>query len=193
MKQQTHKRVISLKDVRLASTSGHIIPLEARVPTEIPEPLFLEASKQGCIDYNAQTIQTLKETLAALESDEEIQSLSDPRNIIKEAVKTVMIFGTPEAFTAEGVPKVLAVKASIESDSPLPIPVDRELVYDLYLELEGTAVEVAAPNTRDEKADNLGDGRVKDNLGLDSETSNELSDQLSAATQRAGGDYASEE
>lgn len=187
-RQETHKRVISLKDVRLASTKGHIAILKAKEPKEIPEPLFLEATKAGCIDFNAKTIQTLRETLKALEEDDSIISFDDPRAIVKDAVKTVMVYGEADAFTAAGVPKVLAVKASLDSDTA--IPVDRELVYDLYVELDGDGVSVGSPPEPEVAApadDDLGDGRTEDNLGLDSDTADELSAELSAATEIAAG------
>lgn len=48
------KTVFALRDVRIASLTGHIIRVPANTPVEIPDKLYVEALAAGCVEYDPQ-------------------------------------------------------------------------------------------------------------------------------------------
>lgn len=135
------KKIISLQDVRLASTSGHIILVPARKPTRIPDALYLEAAKNGCIDYDPKLAKAFVEAMAAAATEADEEAVFDPTALIRESVRKVMIFGDKQALTKDGIPKVAAVKSALEillaeEEISVDVAVDREIVYDMFVELQ---------------------------------------------------------
>ena len=135
------KKIISLKDVRLASTTGHIILVKARKPTRIPDQLYLEAHKNGCIDYDPKLAQAFVEAMAAAANEGDEKAAFDPSGLIKESVRKVMIFGDKKTLTKDGIPKVTAVRSALdillaEQEISTEVAVDREIVYDAYVGLQ---------------------------------------------------------
>jgi hypothetical protein len=189
------KKIISLRDVRLATTTGHVALIKARIPTEIPEALWLEAARNGCVDYSAEMVKAFAEALKDIAGSDEDQ-VFDPAQQVREAVRNVMLFGKDDHFTAQGVPKVMAVRAALEAEGETPdVPVTKDLVYDFYLELEGESEDEPAQEPDDGsrydsvqgmKGSDLenADGTVAE---ADEETSSELSAELAAATAAAEG------
>ena len=135
------KKVISLQNVRLASTSGHIILIPARKPTRIPDALYLEAAKNGCIDYDPKLAKAFVEAMAAAANEADEEAAFDPSGLIREAVRKVMIFGDKKSLTKDGIPKVAAVRSTLdillaEEQISVDVAVDREIVYDMFVELQ---------------------------------------------------------
>src|SRR5690606_24118581 len=67
MAQTDSKLILSLRDVRLASTAGHVIRVKKNTPTRIPKALYVLAAQNGCVDYNPQMIEAFKAALAQAE------------------------------------------------------------------------------------------------------------------------------
>jgi hypothetical protein len=151
----THKQVLSLRDVRLASTRGHVILVDAGVPTTIPEALFVEAAKNGCVDYSPAMIEAFKSAVERAESLADGEEPKDSMDVInklaKDAVKHVMLAAedSPELLTAQGLPRVPVVRAAFETlcaDAGVngDVKITLDLVQDFYLQVqeEGDAVEL---------------------------------------------------
>ena len=174
--KQKPKKVIALQETRLSSGTGHDVVIPARIPTYIPWPLWEDAARNGCVDYNPalanDMIKALQEaTELDKASDVDVKAASDPRALIVEAVRSVMLIGDKSAFTGAGVPKVAAVKVALDrvrADQGVKVDValDREIVYDVFLELQDVKPEAAA--VPDIPAGALGDeesgGDVEDML-----------------------------
>jgi hypothetical protein len=160
MTEQTHKQVLSLARVRLASTRGHIIIIEAGIPTTIPAALFLEAAKKGCVDYNPQMIEAFKAAMAnatkqPAEGTNPAAKNIDVMQIAKDAVRQVLLAGQkePELLTSQGLPRLPAVRAAYDMvcgekhvDTELKITTD--LIGTLYLAIQEEAKPAEAPTPR---------------------------------------------
>lgn len=117
MPEQTHKQVFALKETRLASRRGHIIVVPPQTPTKIPRALFVEAAKNGCVDYSDEMVAALTSAaksakVATREADSEVDFLA----LAKSAVSHVLLAANkdPELLTSGGVPRLPAVRAAFE-------------------------------------------------------------------------------
>jgi len=113
---QTHKKVLSLSDVRLASTKGHVVLVPANEPTLIPAALFLEAAKCGCFDYSEEMLEALKAAVAKAEAVEP-EDKPEPIDFMKfarEAVRQTLSAGksAPQLLNSAGLPRLPAVRAA---------------------------------------------------------------------------------
>lgn len=139
------KQILSLRKVRLASTSGHVIIVEPGIPTEIPEQLFVEAAKQGCVDYNKQMIDAFRVAMENAATEAEV-SLAAPSidlvDLVRQSLKQVLLADDKTLLTSAGVPRVPAVRAAYEvlcaqHKVASELKVTPELVTDLFLNLQG--------------------------------------------------------
>ncbi len=137
------KQVFTLADTHLSSTLGHSAFVPAKKPTYITWQLFEVAARSGCVDYSPATADAMLEAIAAVENptsaDEE--AVVDSKRLITDAVRKVMLVGDASTFTDAGVPKLVAVKAFLdqgkaEAGISVDIPLDREIVYDVFLGLQ---------------------------------------------------------
>ena len=147
------KKVIALQETRLSGTLGHTCIVPARIPTTIPEPLYAVAAKSGCVDFDPRMAQAMVDAMqeAAKESsDVDIKAAGNPKLFIIEAVRKVMLLGDASTFTSSGVPKVVAVRKALDVELStqgvtVDVALDREIVYDVFLELQDVKPEAAAP------------------------------------------------
>lgn len=135
-KAKPPKKFFSMRDIRLTGTKGHTALLKANKPKLLPEVLWLEAARKGCIEFDAELIKAAAE--AAKEAVTEEEATSDPRGKVKRAVQQVLMLDDPQTVTKEGVPKVAVVKRVLADPD---IQVSSELVYELYFELTETLEE----------------------------------------------------
>lgn len=147
------KKVIALQETRLAGTLGHTCIVPARIPTTIPEPLYAIAAKSGCVDFDPKMAQAMVDAMkeAAKESsDVDIKAAGDPKSFVREAVRKVMLLGDTSTLTSSGTPKVMAVRKVLDVELAaqgvtVDVAVDREIVYDVFLELQDVRPEDAPP------------------------------------------------
>ena len=147
------KKIIALQETRLSGTLGHTCIVPARIPTTIPNALYDIARKNGCVDFDPKMAQAMVDAMkeAAKESsDVDIKAAGDPKSFVTEAVRKVMLLGDASTFTTAGVPKVMAVRKVLDlelADQGVTIEValDREIVYDVFLELQDVRPEDAPP------------------------------------------------
>lgn len=137
------KQVFALKQTRLISTLGASAVVEPETPTLIPWQLFEAAAQSGCVDYNPAMADAMMKAMAAIESpiaaDE--KAIIDPSDLITAAVRKVMLMGDESAFKPDGTPKLAAVHAFLDAEKiaagvTVDIPLSREIVYDVFLELQ---------------------------------------------------------
>jgi ATP:corrinoid adenosyltransferase len=139
------KVVWSPNTVRLSSTKGATAIIYAGQPKRIPRSLYMEAMKNGCVDYNPQMIQAFKSAIARAENEgyEPTESTFDVMGELKTAIRQVMLAAgeQPELLTADGSPRVAAVRTAFEdacsnvNEDPGQIEVTRELVIQLHQEV----------------------------------------------------------
>lgn len=133
------KKFFSMRTVRLTGTSGHTAIVKATKPTLLPEVLWMEAIRRGCIEFDPEMITAAAEAAkAAAQEEVEAEATVEPKVIVRRAVQQVLMLDDPSALTNEGVPKVAVVKRLVGDPS---IQIRSEMVYDLFLELtdgEGT-------------------------------------------------------
>ena len=97
----------SLVDVRLASTTGHVVIIEANRPRAIPVDLHAEALARGCAPVAA--AEDEDKAPAAPEGDARDET-------IREGIKQLIALNDESNFTGSGVPKVPAVKKAVGFD-----------------------------------------------------------------------------
>ncbi len=145
------KKVIALSETRLAGTLGHTIIIPARKPTRIPKSLYLEAAKRGCVDYDPRMAKAFLDALReAGELGDQDEIVINPQALAKQAVRKVMLLGDKSAFTANGVPKVAAVRRALdmqleEDEITAEVALTKTMVYDVFLELQDEDALEAAP------------------------------------------------
>jgi hypothetical protein len=116
--------VKSLRDVRVATLSGHMIPVEAMRPTFVPQAVLADAQRAGCVTCDEHGKIVLEDGLqsAALHEDkDEIPFLppedrEDPakrKRVIKLAVLKCFKKNQREDFGTNGVPKAGVVSRMI--------------------------------------------------------------------------------
>jgi hypothetical protein len=113
----TGKQVVSIANVRLASTAGPVILVEAGKPTWIPNVLFSEASLRGCVDYDPRMIEMFR-SLEAGVTGEPSPTGPDQQGLAETAVRQVLIAAadSPELLaTTTNLPRVPAVQAAFEA------------------------------------------------------------------------------
>lgn len=120
--------VLSLRDLRLASTTGHVINIPANTPTEIPAELLTEAYRFGCISVDPETQET--------QPDVEVKEPGDPLDReahVREAIKKVIAAGDPQDIKRDGVPKNYAVTREIEESLR---PVTAGEIFDQFSQMD---------------------------------------------------------
>ena len=158
--QPTNKEVIALRKTRLASTRGHIIIVEPGVPTRIPQALFLEAAKCGCVDYSPEMFNAFENAMAKAKETVETDDGSDPMQVadkhLKDAVRTVLLAAQddPGLLTGQGVPRVPAVRAAFEelcarAQVNPQVNVNADLVQDYFLRVQEIAEGVELDMSRE--------------------------------------------
>jgi hypothetical protein len=188
MPEQSHKEVISLSRVRLASTRGHIVIIEPTTPTRIPAALFLEAAKKGCVDYNPQMIEAFKFAMAKAAQAEGSEpnanetSPIEPMKFVKDSVRQVLAAGAsePELLTAQGLPRLPAVRAAFdamcgEAHVDTDVKVTTELIGTIYLEIQEELKPTPALTARYPSGVPQGDLEGEEAGGLDEATLERLS------------------
>lgn len=158
------KKVIALKETFLNTTLGHSAIIPARIPTRIPPPLFDVAARSGCVDYNPEMANAMVEAMkdaADTASDADVEAHADPKALVREAVRKVMLLGDKSTFTTAGIPKVTAVKVALdraitEQEIKVEVALDREIVYDVFVELQDVKPET--PEAPDLPPADLSDG-----------------------------------
>jgi hypothetical protein len=153
------KEVLSLRQVRLASRRGHIIIVQPGIPTQIPEALFLEAAKNGCVDYNPQMVEAFKAAVASAARNDAAspavtKTAVDAAKLAKDAVRQVMLAGMkgPELLTSTGLPRLPAVRAAYDElcgvnhvEPELKITTD--LIGAMYLDIQDEGVPEKAEDS----------------------------------------------
>ena len=139
---ENFKTVLSLRDVRLASTAGHIVQVKAGVPKRIPNVLFLEAAKNGCVDYNPQMIEAFRAAVERAESMEDTDNVDDVDRMMLDSVRQVLLAAddNPMLLTQDGSPRVPAVRAAYEhicatNHITSDVKITPDLVRDYYLRI----------------------------------------------------------
>lgn len=99
--------VKSLRDVRIASLTGHIALIKANTPTRIPDAILEEALMQGCVPTDETPV--LKQ-----EQEPEEPSPQDDGMTFEMALDSALIAlinqDDDEDFTKDGRPKVLSAE-----------------------------------------------------------------------------------
>ena len=146
------KQVITLKETFLTGVLAHSVLVPAKEPTYIPWQLFEAAARSGCVDYNPKMAQVMIDAMDAVENPTEAdaETAANPEVLIESAIRKVMLLGDASTFTDAGVPKVAAVKAFLdqgkaEAGISVDIPLDREIVYDVFLGLQDVTPESVDP------------------------------------------------
>jgi len=141
--ESTHKQVLALRATRLASVRGHIVLIPAGEPTWIPKALYLEAAKNGCVDYNPEMIAAFQAAIDKVKEGELGEDMVDVDKIAKDAVRHVMLASAtnPGIVTTTGVPRVAAVRIAFEelcADQGVKsdVKITTELVTDYYLQVQ---------------------------------------------------------
>lgn len=116
--------VKSLRDVRIETLAGHIIPVKALVPTFVPQPVLADAQRAGCVTCDEHGKIVLEDGLQAaplFDAGDDIPFLApedrdDPAKrarVIKLAVLKCFKKNDRENFGTNGVPKVGVVSRMI--------------------------------------------------------------------------------
>ena len=164
------KEVFCLEETRLISTLGASAIIAAKTPTLIPWQLWEAAAMAGCVDYKPEMAEAM---LEALESAAEAVDPSDPADMIRSAVHDVMLSGDTSAFKEDGTPKLVAVEAYLAQAKAdigytADIPLDSEIVYDVFLGLQDVKPADPEPEplpAADLEGEDKGGGSVWDMLG----------------------------
>lgn len=91
---------LSLRDLRIASTTGHVVTIKANEPTFIPEPVRTEAEALGCVP-----VDQIKEAPKV-----EVELSDDARRAkLLEAIDILATTGNEKDFTVDGRPRARAV------------------------------------------------------------------------------------
>ncbi len=150
--KKPRKQVFCLTETFLNGTLGHSAIIPAREPIWIPWQLFELAAKNGVVDYNPEMAGAMIEAIESVEhaNDKDEEAVTDPTKYITEAVRKVMLLGDKSAFTIDNVPKLVAVRAFLDqelSDAGVSVhvPLDREIVYDVFLGLQDVKSEEPTP------------------------------------------------
>ena len=168
------KDVLSLRTVRITSVQGPCAIVEAGKPKRIPRALFLEAARNGCVDYNPEMVQAFRNAVLAsseAESKENADAVSYDR-LMKDAVRQVLIAAeeAPELLTRNGTPRVAAVRSAFDSacaelDVTPDIEINRELIETVFEQVDAADTASALDRSKEggyipPSVDRLGDGEV---------------------------------
>lgn len=116
--------VKSLRDVRIASLSGHVVEVEALVPTFVPKPLLAEAQMMGCVqcdEHGKIVVDDGLKTAPLHEEKDEIPFLPPEereipekrQRVIRMAVVRVFKKNDRTDFGSSGVPKAVVIQRMI--------------------------------------------------------------------------------
>lgn len=123
--------MISLRNFRLASTTGHVIQFEARVARDVPDVLVPEAMAAGCVPTDETDIPFHEDlSRAKIEFQGDIR-----RSMLFLAVKLVAETNAAKDFDGGGVPKVKTI-----SDR-LGYEVSRKELIDIWQQYLTTKAE----------------------------------------------------
>ena len=134
--------MISLRNFRLANTSGHCVLVEANTPTMIPDPLRQDAIMAGMIDYN-EPLATVPEPIVAapvapvapvpvaaepvptppetVEAPTQVEDTGvDDAEALSTAVRKLLVRNDPTDFKNDGTPKVIKVVAEMPPECKRP-------------------------------------------------------------------------
>lgn len=148
-KPHQHKDFFSLRRIRVASTSGHIVWIEANTPTSLPEPLWAEAYKLGAMEFNPALIRA---AAAAAEQAAGHRSQAKPvkreltlAQAAREAVELLVSEGTEAQLTKAGVPKLSAVRSVMAKKGHRSEGLTSDVIYGIFGELQNELASAAAP------------------------------------------------
>lgn len=170
------KQVISLARVRLASRMGHVVIVEPSKPTSIPEALYVEAAKAGCVDYNPQMFEAFKKALeqAAKQEDSAVPAAEpiDPMGLVKNAVRHVLIAAdsAPELLTSQGLPRLPAIRAAFdklcaEVPTTVDLKITSEMISLIYIEIQDETREQSAGAAESRYPKGANDGDLTEEVG----------------------------
>jgi len=112
----------SLRDFRLATTSGHVIEILANEPKFIPEVAVSEAMKHGCVPVDPKDIPFFDDQTRA-----KVEFTSDIRaSLLYSTIDEIVKENKPAYFTGGGVPKAEEVSKRLGFD------VQQKEVTDAY-------------------------------------------------------------
>lgn len=105
--------VLSLRDHRLQSTTGHCVQIKAQKPTRIPEALRYEAYAIGCVECDSQG------RIGRRDGDEpDAPPAPKTGPTLKEVLTQIYIDGEVENLDTYGMPKVAYVNDLLGDDQP---------------------------------------------------------------------------
>lgn len=97
--------MVSLRTFTLATTAGHTIPFEAKVPRPVPADAVSEAMAQGCVPSDAADAPFLEDVTRA-----KVEFQGNTRKaMLYLAVKAVAVRNNPKDFDASNTPKSAVV------------------------------------------------------------------------------------
>lgn len=134
------KKFFSMREVRVSSTTGHAALIPANKPTELPRPLWQEATKNGAIEYDPELIR------AAARAVDNAQAEEPPKlsfsQALDRAVRELVAAGKPSTLNKNtGAPKLPAVRdamAILGVGAKALKKLTNDLIYDTFVGLNGS-------------------------------------------------------
>lgn len=135
--------MVSLRNVRIESTKGHVVVMEAKVPKFIPDAIVPEAAAKGCA-MAEEGDEHFYEDL----SNVNVEFQGDVRkSMIYLAVQAIVEKNNTKDFDGSGVPRAEVISKALGFDVVRSEVAD---VYQLYLQAsageEDFPLHPAAPN-----------------------------------------------
>lgn len=141
------KSFFTLRELRIASTTGHAAVIKANTPTELPRQLWSEAYKAGAMEFDPELIR------AAARS---IDKIAPPKLTFQEALERAVATAVAAAKPGElskvtGAPKIAIVKDAMAALGVNPKGLTTDQIYDTFTALDSTLE--AADEADDEEAE----------------------------------------
>lgn len=159
------KKFFSMREVRVASTSGHVAIVPANKATELPKQLWQEAAKSGAIEYDPDLIRAAARAVDEAQAEEPKLSFSQA---LERAVRELVAAGKPSTLNRNtGAPKIAAVRdtmAALDVSAKALRKLTNDLVYDTFVGLTGSDDDSAEAETQEESP---GDADLADEDGID--------------------------
>lgn len=185
-----HKQFFSLRSVRVANTSGYCVQIAANTPTELPEPLWPDAFRAGCMEFDAKLIKAAADAIKAHAGKPPAAAgkptKRDNAAIVRQAVQEVLESGDPGAVTKVGVPKLSAVRARVAKLGGASEGLTSDAIYDIFVELQDSQAEEAAEETTAQRREVPDESGLADSDGIDEIVGGGVDALLSG--ENAGGD-----
>lgn len=130
-------QMISLRNFRLASLSGHVIQVKAKEPFDCPDDVVEEAMKAGCAPANAED-QPFYDDLSRAKVDFHGDLR---RSMVFMAISAIVKDNNVKHFDGGGLPKAAVISDRLGYDVT---PKEVGAVYQIYLSCksEGTTFEL---------------------------------------------------